>query len=47
MDEDSEEEEEQRPTGIVQPKFKVVHSFPVNMMDSWEGHKGTVEEGVI
>lgn len=40
-------EEEKRPTGIVQPKYKVVHSFPVNMMDAWEGHKGTAEEGVL
>ena len=40
-------EEEQRPTGIVQPKYKVVHTFAVNMMDAWEGHKGTAEEGVL
>ena len=46
-EEDSPEEEEQRPTGIVQPKYKVVHTFPINMMDSWEGHKGTVEEGCL
>lgn len=31
----------------MQPKFKVVHTFGVNMMDSWEGHKGTAEEGIL
>jgi hypothetical protein len=31
----------------VQPKYKVVHTFGVDMMDAWEGHKGTVEEGVL
>jgi dynein assembly factor 2 len=47
IEEDSAEEVEQRPNGIVQPKYKVVHTFAVNMMDAWEGHKGTVEEGVL
>lgn len=46
-DEDSPEEVEQRPTGIVQPKYKVVHTFPFDMMDTWEGHKGSAEEGVL
>ena len=37
-DEASEgEEEEERPTGIIQPKYKLVHSFPVDMGDSWGG----------
>ena len=35
----SEEEDEQRPTGIIQPKYKIVHSFPVDMGDSWGGFK--------
>lgn len=47
VDEESAEEEEQRPTGIVQPKYKVVHTFRTDMMDAWEGHKGTVEEGML
>ena len=28
----------------MQPKYKIVHSYPVDMMDAWEGHKGTVED---
>ena len=45
-DEDSDRDpEEPRPTGIVQPKYKVVHSYPVDMIDNWEGHKGSVEGG--
>ena len=46
-DEDEDSEEEQKPTGIVQPKYKVVYSYPHDMNDYWEGHKGTVEEGVL
>lgn len=38
-DEDSEKSsEEERPTGIVQPKYKIVHSYPNDIMDAWEGH---------
>ena len=45
---DDEEEserssDEERPVGIVQPKFKIVHSYPMDMMDAWEGHQGTIE----
>ena len=45
---DDEEEsekssDEERPAGIVQPKYKIVHSYPHNIMDSWEGHQGTLE----
>jgi len=36
-------EDEERPTGIVQPKYKIVHSYPNNIMDAWEGHQGTRE----
>lgn len=47
-DDDSEKsEEEERPTGIVQPKYKIVHSFPNEIMDHWEGHKGTLEEHLL
>ena len=38
-DEASEEEEEQRPEGIIQPKYKIVHSFPIDMGDSWGGYQ--------
>ncbi len=31
----------------MQPKYKVVHTFPFDMMDTWEGHKGSAEEGVL
>jgi len=45
-DEDSDKSsEEERPTGIVQPKYKIVHSYPHDMSDYWEGHKGTLEAG--
>ena len=27
----------------MQPKYKIVHSYPHNIMDSWEGHSGTLE----
>ena len=43
-EEKSEESDQERPTSIVQPKFKIVHSYPIDMMDAWEGHKGTVED---
>ena len=46
-DEEDEEPEEPRPKGIVQPKYKVVHSYPTDMMDAWEGHKGTVEDSKL
>ena len=45
-DEDEEEDkesDEERPTGIVQPKYKIVHSYPHEIMDAWEGHQGTLE----
>lgn len=29
---------EEKPTGIVQPKYKVVHSFPTDMGDAWGGY---------
>jgi len=49
VDDDSEKssEEEERPTGIVQPKFKVVHSYPHHLIDAWEGHKGTLEHAQL
>ena len=33
-----DEEEEQRPTGIIQPKYKIVHSYPVAVEDAWGGY---------
>lgn len=42
-DEQDAESDEEKPEGIVQPKYKIVHSYPVDMMDSWEGHKDAVE----
>lgn len=36
-EEEETEKEEPRPTGIVQPKYKIVHSFPVDLGDSWGG----------
>ena len=45
-DEDEEEDkesDEERPTSIVQPKYKIVHSYPHEIMDAWEGHQGTLE----
>ena len=50
---DDEEEEsekssdEERPQGIVQPKYKVVHSYPHDMMDAWEGSRDTLESSKI
>ena len=43
-EEEEEEEEEARPTGIVMPKYKIVHSYPVDLADSWEGNTGTIED---
>ena len=37
-DEESEEEaEEERPTGIVQPKYKIVHSYDADIGGAWGG----------
>ena len=30
---------EERPSGIVQPKYKIVHSYPVSISDSWGGYE--------
>ena len=46
-DDEEEDEVEPRPKGIVQPKYKVVHSYPHDIMDAWEGHKGTMEEAKL
>ena len=46
LEEDEESErssDEERPSGIVQPKYKIVHSYPNDLMDAWEGHQGTLE----
>jgi len=44
----SEESDQERPTRIVQPKYKIVHAFPNDtMMDAWEGHKGTMEDTMM
>ena len=40
MDEKSDDE---KPEGIIQPKFKVVQSYPVDMGEHWEGHKDSSE----
>ena len=44
QDDDEEEKEEPRPTGIVMPKYRLVHSYPVDIADSWEGNTGTIED---
>ena len=31
-------EEEQRPTGVIPPKYKVVYSYPTDMGDAWGGY---------
>ena len=31
----------------MQPKYKIVHSYPHNIMDAWEGHKGTLEAAAL
>ena len=47
-EEDSDKSsDEERPDGIVQPKYKIVHSYPHDMMDAWEGHQGTLEEAQL
>ena len=35
---EKEEEEELKPSGIIQPKFKIVHSYSLEMMDAWGGY---------
>jgi len=42
-EDDDEEKEEPRPDGIVPPKHKIVHSYPVDLQDAWEGHKDSIE----
>ena len=42
-DESDKSSDEERPAGIVQPKYKIVHSYPHNISDHWEGHQGTLE----
>lgn len=43
-DESEKSSDEERPAGIVQPKYKIVHSYPQDIiMDSWQGHQGTLE----
>ena len=42
-EDESEKSDDERPTGIVQPKYKIVHSYPANLGDHWEGHKDSVE----
>ena len=42
-DESEKSSDEERPAGIVQPKYKIVHSYPHDIMDAWEGHQGTLE----
>ena len=46
-DESDKSSDEERPTGIVQPKYKIVHSYPHNIMDAWEGHQGTLEQAQL
>ena len=38
-EESDKEPEEERPDGIVQPKYKIVHSYPVDLGDSWGGYE--------
>ena len=39
LDEDSEEKDfEEQPSGIIQPKYKIVHTFPMEMFDAWGGY---------
>lgn len=33
-----EEEDEVRPSGIIPPPYKIVHSFPADMGDAWGGY---------
>lgn len=40
-EEESEDEDkmiEEKPSGIIQPKHKIVHSYPVDIGDSWGGY---------
>jgi len=40
-EESSSDEEvvvEEKPTGIIQPRFKMVYAYPVDMGDSWGGY---------
>ena len=40
-EESSEDEEkiiEEKPSGIIQPRYKMVYSYPVDMGDSWGGY---------
>ncbi|CDW74714.1 UNKNOWN [Stylonychia lemnae] len=37
IDEEDVEEEEPMPKSVVQPKYKIVYSYPVDLQDSWEG----------
>ena len=37
-EESEKEEEEVKPDGIVQPPYKVVHSFPADVGDAWGGY---------
>ena len=38
-DEDAvEETPEERPTKAIQPKYKIVHSFPTDIGDAWGGY---------
>lgn len=38
-----EKSDDEKPEGIVQPKFKVVHSYPVDIGDTWQGHRDAAE----
>lgn len=35
--------DDEKPDGIIQPKFKVVHSYPVDIQSSWQGHADALE----
>mgnify|MGYP006189234033 CR=1 FL=1 len=40
-EESSENEDEmieEKPAGIIQPKFKMVYSYPIEMGNSWDGY---------
>ena len=37
--EQDEEDNEPKPTGIIQPKYKLVHSFPTDVGDAWGGYQ--------
>jgi len=42
-----EKSDDEKPEGIIQPKHKVVHSYPVDLQDTWEGHKSAAEGSKI